>query len=749
MDSQFKPSEYEGKIYDFWEKKGYLVAAEKGTPYTILMPPPNANASLHAGHGMYTIDDIMIRYKRLQGYSSLWIPGVDHAGFETQYVYEKHLAKQKKSRMDYDHDTLYENIFQFVKNNSGLIYTQFKKLGFLADWHRSVFTLDAHVIERVFKTFKKMHDEGLIYRDDYMVNYCTYCGTTLAELEVGHIERIDPLYYVRYPLVENEEKYIVVATVRPETIFIDTHLAIHPRDKKNKKYIGKKVCNPLTYKEMEIIDDAHVYPEFGTGIVKLTPAHDQHDFDVAKKKGLPIIKAIDWNGKIKENGGKYADMKVKTARIAVVKDLEELNLIERIDTDYFHSVAVCYKCKRDLEPLVMLNWFINVEKLKEPVVDAVRKNKVRFYPAKYKKHMLDWLHIMHDWPISRQIVWGIRIPVWYKIGKNTSDIFISWIDHDHVLRQGDIHSFFAQGISLQEVRRGLQKISAGVDAEYIISFEEPSSGIYLQETDTFDTWFSSGQWPLVTLRENEYKERYPTDLMGTLSDILKFWISRMMMFSLYMRDKVPFKNVYLWSMVADTKGIKMSKSRGNVVNPLDMIERYGADAFRASLVFGVEQGGTVILSEDKIRGMRNFTNKIWNIGRFIHLNKIPRGKSARYSFSWNKKSPIKNMHKKLKILSQLNSEFDTIKKQYHSAMEKYQFSHAFGLLYKFVWHRFADYYIEALKDEMKSGKIEVVNILKETYFQILILLHPLIPFVTEAVWKVLHGKGTSILDQNF
>lgn len=737
MDSQFTPSDHEEKIYQFWEKKGYLSAPQKGIPYTILMPPPNANASLHAGHGMYTVDDVMIRYKRLQGYSALWIPGVDHAGFEAQFVYEKQLAKQNKSRMDYDRDTLYKNIFQFVQDNSGLIYTQFKKLGFLADWNRSVFTLDQQVREKVFATFKKMYEEGLIYRDDYIVNYCTHCGTTLAELEVAHIERIDPLYYIRYPLVENEKKYIVVSTVRPEPIFIDTHLAIHPRDKKNKKYIGKKVFNPLTHEEMEIIGDEYVDPSFGTGIVKMTPGHDPHDFEVARKKGLPIRRAIDFNGRMMSEQ-KYLGMKTKAARAQVVADLKAKNFIEKIDHQYIHSVPICYKCKRDLESMVKLNWFIKVEKLKTPVINAVKKNQVKFCPKKYKKQILDWLHIMHDWPISREIAWGMSIPVWYQIKRNAGSLFVSWLDYTHQLHQGEVYSFLDKGVELREIKKGLQKVYAPIDSACIISFEEPRDGDYLPETDTFDTWFSSGQWPLVTLKENEYKDRFPTDMMGTLSDILRFWISRMIMFSLYIKDKVPFKNVYLWSMVADAKGVKMSKSRGNVVNPLNMIERYGADAFRASLVFGVGQGGTVVLSEDKIRGMRNFANKIWNIGRFIMLHKIK-----------SQKSKVKNNNVKSKVRQALQKEFKAVKKQYHAAMEKYQFSQAFGLLYEFSWHRFADYYLEALKDEVQSGNIEIILILQNIYTDILMRLHPFMPFVTEATWKVSYGEEKSILDENF
>lgn len=727
MEPKFNPSLHEQKIYEFWEKS-YL-SVKKGKPYTILMPPPNANASLHAGHGMYIIDDIIIRYKRLRGFAALWIPGVDHAGFETQYVYEKYLAKQGKSRMDYDRQTFYNNIFQFVKDNSGLIFKQFKRLGFLADWTRSVFTLDEQVLKRVFKTFKKMHDENLVYRDNYMVNYCVNCGTTLAELEVAHQERIDPLYYIKYGP-------FVLATVRPETKFGDTAVAVHPRDKRYKKWIGRQIeVEGLNGKfKLKVIADEIVDPQFGTGVIKVTPAHDPNDFEIGKRHNLEFKKIIDLRGRLNDLTGVYKGLKVKEARKKIAEDLAKKGLIEKIDDKYIHTVAVCYKCKKDLEPSIMPNWFIKVADLKKPVIEAVKKERVKFYPKKYKKQMLDWLKIMHDWPISRQIVWGIRIPAWYKI-KDNSDIFVSWIDKEGKPHQGSVNSFLDKKINLKEIKKGLQKVYASVDCEYTISAEEPAGDMYLPETDTFDTWFSSGQWPLATLKEEEYETRFPTDMMGTLEDILKLWISRMIMFSLYLKQEVPFGNVYLWSMVADAKGIKMSKSKGNVINPLSLVEKHGADAFRASLIFGTSQGGKVILSEDKIIGMRNFMNKIWNIGRFIYLNT-------------NHQSPItkKISNSKLQIVQNFKKEFLSVKKKYFKYMDSYQFSKAFGLLYEFLWHKLADFYIERLKDQIKNGKIETAEELKRIYLQILVLLHPFIPFVTEAVWKIFCGEEKSILD---
>lgn len=734
MEKAFSPSEWEKKLYAQWEKGGYLSSASvQGEPYTVLMPPPNANASLHAGHGMYTVDDVVIRWKRLQGFASEWLPGVDHAGFETQFVYEKHLRKQGKSRMDFDRQTLYDNIHAFVKENSGLIYEQFRLLGFLADWNRSVFTLDDKVVSYVYDTFRKLHEDGYVYRGEYIVNYCTYCGTSLAELEVKYEDRVDSLYHVRYPLAEGTYEgrdYIVVATVRVEPIPIDTHLAVHPDNPRTQELIGRKVRNPLTGAEMEIIADDFVDPEFGTGIVKLTPAHDPHDFAVAQKLGLPVVKGIDMRGRM--IGGPYDGLKVAQAREKAVEDLQVAGYIEHIDAAYEHSVQTCYKCSRVLEPLTVPNWFIRVADLKARVSDAVRDGKVRFHPAKYTQQMLDWLDVMHDWPVSRQIVWGIRIPVWYKVGTGEG-LHVTWLDAQGVARHGDMKSFLDEGVTLDEIRAGLQNlvVSSSVSS-YVISDTMPSdSDDYIPETDTFDTWFSSGQWPLVTMSDDEYATRFPTDFIGTLADIFKFWISRMIMFSLYRRDDVPFKDVYMWSMVADKHGQKMSKSKGNVLNPIEPVEKYGADAFRASLFFGLAQGGKVIYSEDKVRAMRNFANKLWNMGRFIRMCKD---------------AHIETPSTKQVDLTSLVEEFTQMQAKAIRDMDGYHLPRVFNELYEYSWHRLADCHIEELKEEMKSGNIQVLETIEEIYLECIKLIHPYMPFVTEALWKSFFGQESSILD---
>ena len=742
MEPRFEASKYEKTIYDFWAEQGYL-RPKKGKPFTILMPPPNANASLHAGHGMYTIEDIVIRYKRLRGFASLWIPGTDHAGFETQFVFEKELAKKGQSRMNFDRETLYQMIYDFVKNNSGLIYQQFKRLGFLADWDRSVFTLDPQVINFVYSTFQKMVDQGLVYRDNYIVNYCTHCGTSLAELEVKYIERKDPLYYLKYGP-------FILATVRPETKFGDTAVAVHPDDKRYKAWINKEIeVDGLLGKfKIKVIADEIVDPKFGTGVVKITPAHDPNDFETGKRHNLEIKKVINIDGRLNELTGPYAGLKVKAARQKTVEDLLKSGLIEKIDNNYEHSVTTCYKCGRDLEPTIIPNWFIKVEPLKKPVIKAISTNKVEFIPKKYKKQILDWLEIMHDWPISRQIVWGIRIPVWYKLEKSRNNIDVWWLDKNKKLNFGNIDKFLNTGISLSEIRSGLQQVSVATGSmqpSFVISDKSPGDN-YLPETNTFDTWFSSGQWPLVTLKKHELTTRFPTDFMGTLSDILKFWISRMIMFSLYLTIDVPFRHVYLWSMVCDSKGVKMSKSKGNVINPIDMVDKYGADAFRSSLLFGIGEGGTVNLAEDKVRSMRNFTNKIWNIGRFIYMNRppcLPREALAKRGHS---EDPPAGGAEGSQTLKDLDKEFKTLKQKVLKQMDTYKFSAAFGDLYEFIWHRFADHYIEKLKEAVIAGDDKALHTLEKTYLEAISLLHPFIPFVTEAIWQSYYGRDCSILD---
>lgn len=683
MDKTFQPQEWEGKLYQAWEEAGVFHADNTSDkkPFTVILPPPNANADLHLGHAMYVYEDVMIRYHKLQGYETLWLPGADHAGFETQFVFEKHLKKQGKSRFDYDQETLYKMIWDFVQENRGSMENQFRRLGFALDWDRMKFTLDEDGVQIVKETFVQMYNEGLIYRDMRLVNYCTHCGTGFSDLEVKHVERKDPLYYMKYGP-------FVLATVRPETKFGDTAVAVHPKDKRYQKYIGQEVevqglNGPFT---LQVIGDEAVDPEFGTGVVKVTPAHDFNDFEMAKRHDLAFKQVIGMDGKLTELAGKYAGMRVASARAAVVEGLQEAGLIDHIDEDYEHAVATCYKCGRVLEPMLMPQWYVKVRPLADRALEAVHSGKVKFNTPQYKKRATDWLTNFHDWNISRQIVWGIRIPAYRCASANAQS-----------------------------------------DDAWFVSVKAPENCAkcgtceFIQDTDTFDTWFSSGQWPFTTLQTNEegdFEKFYPTSVMETGYDILPWWVCRMIMLGLYKTGDVPFSYVYLHGLVRDIKGQKMSKSKGNVINPLEMADTYGADALRAALVFEVGNGVDQRLSDDKVRAMRNFANKIWNIGRFLEMNKE--------SSTQKGDRPA--------AVSELEKEFAALEKTHHSYMKQYQFSYAFGDLYEFLWHRFADHYIETLKDELKNGNIQVYQALERVFIGCLQMLHPFVPFVTEAVY---------------
>lgn len=691
MEKAFSPSRVEELLYAFWQKSGLMSAnsASKKKPYTIVLPPPNANANLHLGHAMYVYEDIMIRYHKLKGFEVLWLPGADHAGFETQYVFEKHLAKQDKSRFDYDRDTLYKLIWDFVQNNRSNMEDQLKKLGFFLDWSRKKFTLDEDVVRVVYKTFVQMFHDGLIYRENRLVNYCTHCGTSFSDLEVLHVERTDPLYYLKYGP-------FVLATVRPETKFGDTAIAVNPKDKRYKEWIGKEVeveglNGPF---KLKVVGDDVVDPQFGTGVVKVTPAHDFTDFEIAKRHDLPFIEVINQQGKLTKVAGPYEGMRVAKARIAVVEDMKKKGLIEKIDETYSHTISTCYKCGRVLEPLLMPQWYVKVKPLAKKALEAIKEKKVVFTKKRFETSAKRWLRDFHDWNISRQIVWGIRIPA-YKC-ESTGKWFVSETTPDSC------------------------QVCKGND--------------FKQDTDTFDTWFSSGQWPFATLmttKPGDFDRFYPTSVMETGYDILPWWVCRMLMLGLYRTGSVPFEKVYFHGLIRDIKGQKMSKSKGNVINPLDLLQKYGADALRAGLVWETTQGNDIRMSDQRVIAMRNFANKIWNIGRFVDLNKDNQKK--------NTTTAVKNTY-----AVKLKKEFDVQLGLYKKSMEAYEFSRAFGILYKFMWHRYADFYIEKLKEELQNGNISVFEAMKEVYEGCLVMLHPFMPFVTEAIWKVYYGEDETI-----
>ena len=703
MDKVYDHKKVEKKIYTEWEKNGYFKPEvnSDGASYSIILPPPNANAPLHFGHAMYVIEDILIRYHRMKGFSALWLPGADHAGFETQFVFEKHLANDGKSRFDYDRGTLYQMIWDFVQKNRGGMESQLRKLGFSLDWSRMKFTLDPDIISIVYKTFKKMYDDGLVYRAKRLVNYCTYDGTSFSDLEVVYEERKDPLYYIKYgPLT--------LATTRPETKFGDTAVAVHPDDKRYKKYIGQEIEieTVLAKARIKIIADESVDPAFGTGVVKITPAHDFNDFEVGQRHGLAMHQVIGFDGKMNEHAGKFAGLYIKQARKAVVEEMQKKKLIEKIDESYNHRIGLCYKCKNVLEPLPMEQWFIKMEPLAKPAIDAVRKGKIKIHPKSFEKLYFQFLENIRDWNISRQIVWGIRIPAWFceKCTECT--------------------------------------ITEGITPE---KCSKCGSKNLVQDPDTFDTWFSSAQWPYATListnnderiTNNDFEKFYPTTVMETGYDILRWWVARMVMVGLYATAKVPFENVVLHGLVKDPLGKKMSKSRGNVINPIELVEQYGADAVRFALVYGTALGNDQALSYSKLDAMRKFSNKLWNIGRFIEMNRVS---SIQY--------PVSSIEELKKIAKHENDKqwiekVQRWSKEISEHIDKYQFNLAAEKLYENIWHQFADLYIEDVKTRLDKESYSILNTL---YCILLKLLHPFMPFITEELYKKFSNNESSIM----
>lgn len=740
MDSKFDHKKVESEIYGAWEKSGAFAPdpKAKGKPFTIVLPPPNASGKMHMGNVlMIAIEDLMIRHHRMKGDPTLWIPGTDHAGFETQITYERELKKQGKSRFEFDRQTLYQNIWEFVQNNKSQIEGQIKQMGASVDWIRYTFTLDPHVISTVYETFARMHKEGLVYRDNYMVNYCPKCGTTFADLEILHEERIGKLFYVKYKIVGNEE-CVVVATTRPETIMLDTHMAVHPDNKKTKHLIGAKVINPLTGKEMEIIADSFVDPEFGTGVVKMTPAHDKTDYEVAKRHNLPLIIGIGMDGKMTSVAGKYSGKSVFTARKEVVEELQALGAIEKINEKYEQSVTVCYKGGHDIEPMILPNWFVKVESLKKPALEAVENGSVKIYPEWRKITYTKWMEEMHDWPISRQVVWGIRIPVWYQVSKPTnqrtnkltknknSEIQITFLNKDKQVVAGKVGELL-KTYSFTEIRDGLQTLIAPAGAECIVSDKSPGEG-FLQETDTFDTWFSSGHWPLVTLKypeSDDFKKFYPTSVLETGWEIIRFWVSRMIMFGIYLTGKPPFEYVYLHGLVRALDGRKMSKSLGNVINPDEYMEQYGVDALRMGLIAGTATGKDFAFPKDKIVAYRNFGNKLWNMARFYLMMAEKFGGEI----GWYESKMKGLTESDEEILGKLNEAIKSV----DELLEKFRFAEAADTIYHFMWDEVAAKYLEEVKD--RADLAVALSVLRHIILTGLKLLHPFMPFVTEAIWK--------------
>ena len=687
----YDPKETEERIYKLWEGSGFFNPdnlpdnkdGKRKEAFTIIMPPVNANGSLHAGHGLVmTIEDIMIRYKRMQGFKTLWLPGLDHAGFETQVVYEKKLEKEGRTRFGMDRLELYKEILDFTLSNSKNIKSQIKKMGASCDWSREKFTLDDSVTKTVYQTFKRMYDDNLIYRGNRIVSWCSKHQTSFSDLEIKDEERIDNFYYLKYGP-------FIIATARPETKFGDKYVVMHPKDKRYKEYTdGQKIKlewinGPI---EATIVKDGAVDMEFGTGVMTITPWHDSADFEIAERHGLDKEQIIDGNGKLLAIAGEFAGEHIKKARPLIIKKLQEKGLVEKVDENYKHVVRTCYKCGTVIEPQIKNQWFVKMKPLAERALEKINVGEITYIPEHYKKITTYWLSNIMDWNISRQIVWGIPIPAKICI----------------------------------ECGHGM------VDLENKINKCEKCAGQVAQDIDTFDTWFSSGQWPYVTLGypdEKDFETFYPTDVMETGGDIIFFWVTRMIMLGLYITDKVPFKTVYLHGMVLDAKSQKMSKSKGNVIDPLILTDQFGTDAFRMGMVVGNTSGTSLALSPLKIRGYKNFANKLWNITRYI-LGMENSGE----------------LNKKLK------DEFDMLAKDVTLDMDNFRFYMAAEKLYAYTWHRLADEIIEESKEN--KNKKEYGATLHYILENSLKLLHPFIPFVTEEIWSMLpNTKNLLIVEQ--
>lgn len=749
MEKHYQADQFEDKIYQMWldhdcfnpdsENNQKLQAKRsKKDSFSIIMPPPNANDPLHVGHAMFVAaEDIMIRYNRMLGKDTVWIPGTDHAGIETQFVFEKKLKKEGKSRFNFDRETLYQKIWDYVQNNSQIAVDQIKKLGASADWSRYKFTLDEDIVSTVLDTFEKMDQDGLIYRENRLVNYCPKCGTAFSNLEVNHQTQKAELYYLQYGPIE-------IATTRPETIFADIAIAVHPDDERYQEFHGKIIEYQGLFGlvRLKVIADDFVDPEFGTGAVKITPFHDFNDFEFWKKhrdeleneklgyvdlqKKLietgkitqedlkrPAL-AVDFEGRMTFWTDKYEKLKAHIARPQVVADLEEANLITKIDRNYQNNIGKCYRCNTAIEALPLPQFYIKVKPLTEAVLEKFDQKEFKVYGAGYDKILRHWLETLEDWNISRQIVWGIRMPVWYDISKNPK-LQISFIDQNGERISGILDQLL-NNYSFSEIEKGLQSLTAPIDAKYEISKNKPGEK-YLQETDTFDTWFSSSQWPHVTLANNkkgDLERFYPTTVMETAYDILMFWVMRMLMMGIYRTGRVPFTDIYLHGLIRDSKGLKMSKSKGNVVNPMEISEKYGSDALRMALILRSTAGLDKSVGDGDFKAARNLNNKLWNASRFILMGLDEDSKEI------GKEDQI--------FLKKLNQ----IQKEISKNMDKLQIGLAADNLYNEFWHWFCDESIEKSKEGLISQ-----SVLLKGLISFLKMFHPFIPFVTEAIWQEL------------
>ncbi|MBC7964041.1 MAG: valine--tRNA ligase [Steroidobacteraceae bacterium] len=699
----YEPHDVENRWYAEWESKGYFHAAATSDkkPYSIVIPPPNVTGALHMGHALNnTLQDILCRWKRMQGYNVLWMPGTDHAGIATQNVVERQLAAEGKDRHDLGREEFIERVWKWKAESGGQIIGQLKRLGASCDWERERFTMDEGLSKAVRTVFVKLYEDGLIYRDNRLINWCPRCHTALSDIEVEHEDKKGHLWHIRYPVAGEPGQYVVVATTRPETMLGDSAVAVHPEDERYRHLIGKKVILPLIGREIPVVADDYVELEFGTGVVKITPAHDFNDFEVGLRHGLDRINVLDESGNINAAGQQYEGLDRFAARTRIVAELEESGLLDKIE-DHAMSVGGCYRCKTVVEPYLSLQWYVKVAPLAERALDAVKSGKTRILPKQWENTYYDWMENIRDWCISRQIWWGHRIPAWF-------------CDH-------------CDGITVAMETPG--------------NCSKCGSDEIHQETDVLDTWFSSALWPFSTMgwpeQTAELKTFYPTACLVTGFDILFFWVARMMMMGLHFMDQVPFKDVYIHALVRDAQGQKMSKSKGNVIDPLTIIEQYGTDAFRFTLAAFAAQGRDIKLAEERIAGYRNFCNKVWNAARFTLMN-LEGFDPDSVSYDSLELSQGDKW-----ILHRLNETIRTV----DETLTGYRYNESAMALYQFTWSEFCDWYLELSKQDLYNGTPERKRtaryVLWYTLENLLRLLHPFIPFITEEIWQALPGTKTT------
>ncbi len=706
----YEPSQVEQKWFDTWEQRGDFHADENSSKphYSIVIPPPNVTGVLHMGHALNnTLQDILCRWKRMSGYEVLWMPGTDHAGIATQNVVEKQLAAENKDRHELGREAFVDRVWKWREESGGQIINQLKRLGASCDWQRERFTMDEGLSKAVREVFVSLYDDGLVYRDNRLINWCPRCHTALSDLEVEHEDKQGNLWHLRYP-VKGSERFLIVATTRPETMLGDTAVAVHPEDERYQDLIGKSVLLPLMDREIPIIADDYVDMEFGSGAVKITPAHDFNDFEIGKRHDLEFINILDESGIINENGGSYVGMERNSARVKVVADIDTLGLLEKVD-NYTNAVGECYRCRTTIEPYMSKQWYVSVKSLAAEAIKAVDSGQTKIVPQQWEKTYYEWMNNIQDWCVSRQIWWGHRIPAWFC--DDCGEITVS--------------------------------------REDVTACKHCGSTNLRQETDVLDTWFSSALWPFSTMgwpeQTKTLQKFYPTSCLVTGFDILFFWVARMMMMGIKFMDDVPFKEVYIHALVRDSQGQKMSKSKGNVIDPLTIVDEYGADAFRYTLCAFAAMGRDIRLSTDRIGGYRNFVNKLWNASRFALMN-------------LEDFEPAERDLAKL-TLSQADqwilNRYAFAAAEVNKALANYKFNEAASILYSFTWHEFCDWYIELSKDNLYGEDLSVRNATQTVLFSVLEgllrMLHPILPFVTEEIWQTLPGKREveSIMQANY